>query len=101
MDADNPEMEIIHHGKRQQVVELAIGYLISGQRMDRCWLPGKLGGALHAVAMCCRLHLRWLMRTTRCLVLECFITTCVALANQLLLRKRPLLAWLREFCKGG
>ena len=64
VDADNPQVEIIHRGKyksltkqqrrwlrRRQAVEPAIGHLKSDHRMDRCWLQGKLGDALHAV-MC-------------------------------------------------
>lgn len=31
VDADNPEMEIIRRDKRQQILEPAIKYLISGQ----------------------------------------------------------------------
>ena len=61
---DNPNVEIIHRGKyksltrqqrkwlkRRQAVEPAIGHLKSDHRMDRCWLQGKLGDALHA-ALC-------------------------------------------------
>jgi len=55
-----PQVEIIHRGKyksltkpqrrwlkRRQAVEPAIGHLKSDHRMDRCWLQGKLGDALH------------------------------------------------------
>lgn len=68
-------MEIIHRGKiktmgkakkkwlkRRQAVEPAIGHLKSDNRMQRCWLAGATGDALHA--LCCALgyNLRWLMR---------------------------------------
>lgn len=75
VDADNPQVEIIHRGKyksltklqrrwlrRRQAVEPAIGHLKSDHRMDRCWLQGKLGDALHAVLCATGYNLRWLMR---------------------------------------
>ena len=71
VDADNPEVEIIHRGKykslimpqrrwlkRRQAVEPAIGHLKSDHRMDRCWLQGKLGDALHAVLCAIGCNLR-------------------------------------------
>ncbi len=75
VDLANPDMEIIHRGrvksmtktqrrwlKRRQAVEPAIGHLKSDNRMQRCWLQGATGDALHA--LCCALgyNLRWLMR---------------------------------------
>jgi transposase, IS5 family len=75
VEAANPGMEIIHRGKiktmskakkkwlkRRQAVEPAIGHLKSDNRMQRCWLAGATGDALHA--LCCALgyNLRWLMR---------------------------------------
>jgi len=33
--------------------------------MDRCWLSGKLGDALHAVLCAVGYNLRWLMRAIR------------------------------------
>jgi IS5 family transposase len=75
VDADNPGMEIIHRGKikslsrqqktwlrRRQAVEPAIGHLKSDHRMDRCWLQGAVGDALHAVSCAAGFNLRWLMR---------------------------------------
>ncbi len=62
VDADNSDVNIIHRGKYKsltmpqrcwlkcrQAVEPAIGHLKPNHRMDRCWLQGKLGNALHAV----------------------------------------------------
>jgi IS5 family transposase len=62
VDKENPTVEIIHRGKyksltrqqrrwlnRRQAVEPTIGHLKSDNRMDRCWLQGQLGDALHAV----------------------------------------------------
>ena len=62
VDADNPGVEIIHRGKyksltsqqrrwlkRRQATEPMIGQTKSDNRMDRCWLHGALGDALHAL----------------------------------------------------
>lgn len=75
VDKDNPDVEIIHRGKfksltqqqrrwlkRRQAVEPAIGHLKSDHRMDRCWLKGQLGDALHAVLCAAGYNLRWLLR---------------------------------------
>lgn len=75
VDKDNPGVEIIHRGKyksltkqqrrwlkRRQAVEPAIGHLTSDHRMDRCWLPGSLGDALHTVLCAAGYNLRWLLR---------------------------------------
>ena len=75
VDADNANKTIIHRGKfkglspqqkgwlrRRQAVEPAIGHLKSDHRMDRCWLQGTLGDALHAVSCAAGYNLRWLLR---------------------------------------
>ncbi len=75
VDQDNPSVQIIHRGKykslslqqkrwlkRRQAVEPAIGHLKSDHRMDRCWLRGALGDALHAVLCAAGYNLRWLLR---------------------------------------
>lgn len=75
VDRDNPNVEIIHRGKyksltaqqrrwlkRRQAVEPAIGHLKSDHRMDRCWLQGQIGDALHAVLCATGYNLRWLLR---------------------------------------
>jgi IS5 family transposase len=75
VDADNPDKQIIHRGKfnrlsskekgwlrRRQAVEPAIGHLKSDHRMDRCWLHGALGDALHAISCAAGYNLRWLLR---------------------------------------
>lgn len=75
VDKDNPGVEIIHRGKyksltqqqrrwlkRRQAVEPAIGHLKSDHRMDRCWLSGQLGDALHTVLCAAGYNLRWLLR---------------------------------------
>jgi IS5 family transposase len=75
VDQDNPTVDIIHRGKyrslivqqrrwlrRRQAIEPAIGHLKSDNRMDRCWLHGQLGDALHTVLCAAGYNLRWLMR---------------------------------------
>ena len=75
VDADNPGVEILHRGrfksmtnqqrrwlKRRQAIEPAIGHLKSDHRMNRCWLAGSLGDALHAVLCAAGYNLRWLLR---------------------------------------
>jgi IS5 family transposase len=75
VDWDNPDVKIIYRGKyksltrqqqrwlkRRQAVEPAIGHLKSDHRMDRCWLRGPLGNALHAVLCAAGYNLRWLLR---------------------------------------
>ena len=75
VDAANPDKEIIHRGKfkslskqqkrwlkRRTAVEPAIGHLKSDHRMDRCWLQGSLGDALHTLGCAAGYNLRWLMR---------------------------------------
>lgn len=75
VDAENPGVEIIHRGryksmtrkqrrwlKRRQAVEPAIGHLKSDHRLDRCWLKGEDGDALHAVLCAAGYNLMWLLR---------------------------------------
>ena len=75
VDQANPDLEIIHRGriktmtkaqrrwlKRRQAVEPAIGHLKSDNRMQRCWLQGATGDALHALCCAVGYNLRWLMR---------------------------------------
>lgn len=75
VDADNPGKLIIHRGRlksltpkqkawlrRRQAIEPAIGHLKADHRMDRCWLQGQLGDALHTLSCAVGYNLRWLMR---------------------------------------
>ena len=67
-------MEIVHRGKfklltkrqrrwlkRRQAIEPVIGHLKSDNRMDRCWLQGSIGDALHTVLCAVGYNLRWLL----------------------------------------
>jgi len=75
VDGANPGVEIIHRGKlksltdrqrrwlkRRQAVEPAIGHLKHDNGMDRCWLKGQTGDALHAVLCAAGYNIRWLLR---------------------------------------
>ncbi len=75
VDADNPCVEIIHRGryktltaqqkrwlKRRQAIEPMIGHTKSDNRMDRCWLQGAIGDALHALSCAAGYNIRWLLR---------------------------------------
>lgn len=99
VDRDNPRVEIIHRGKyksltrqqrrwlkRRQAVEPAIGHLKSDHRMDRCWLQGQLGDALHAVLCATGYNLRWLLRAMvrlglKATFLRSFLWALIALIN--------------------
>jgi IS5 family transposase len=75
VDADNPGVQIIHRGKyksltdhekrllkRRQAIEPLIGHTKADHRMDRCWLPGAVGDALHALCCAAGYNIRWLLR---------------------------------------
>lgn len=75
VDVDNPGVEILHRGwwksmtqqqrrwlKRRQAVEPAIGHMKSDHRMERCWLQGERGDAIHAVLCAAGFNVRWLLR---------------------------------------
>ena len=68
-------VEIIHRGrfktmapqqrrwlKGRQAIEPVIGHLKADHRMDRCWLKGAEGDAIHAVLCAVGFNLRWLLR---------------------------------------
>jgi IS5 family transposase len=70
-----PGIEVIHRGKakrltakqkvwlrRRQAIEPVIGHAKADHRMDRCWLKGAEGDALHAVLCAAGFNIRWLMR---------------------------------------
>ena len=75
VDQQVPGIEVIHRGKikklsvrqkawlrRRQAVEPVIGHTKTDHRMDRCWLKGAEGDALHAVLCATGFNIRWLMR---------------------------------------
>jgi transposase, IS5 family len=75
VDADNPGVQIIHRGKyksltslqrkwlkRRQAIEPLIGHTKADHGMQRCWLQGALGDALHALSCAAGYNIRWLLR---------------------------------------
>lgn len=75
VDADNSNVEIIHRGKyksltkvqrkwlkRRQAIEPLIGHTKADHGMQRCWLKGELGDALHALSCAAGYNIRWLLR---------------------------------------
>lgn len=75
VDAENPDVHIVHRGKskriseqerkllrRRQAIEPIIGHLKSDHRMDRCHLKGEQGDRLHAVLCAAGYNIRWLLR---------------------------------------
>lgn len=75
VDAHNPGIEILHRGwhktmttkqrrwlRRRPAIRPIIGHCKADHRMERCWLKGELGDALHAVLCAAGYNLRWLMR---------------------------------------
>lgn len=75
VDADNPDVHIVHRGKskrisqqerqllkRRQAIEPIIGHIKSDKRMERCHLKGEIGDRLHAVLCAAGYNLRWLLR---------------------------------------
>ena len=75
VDADNPQVHIVHRGKakrlsaqdkkrlkRRQAIEPIIGHLKSDHRMQRCHLKAEIGDRLHAVLCAAGYNLKWLLR---------------------------------------
>jgi transposase, IS5 family len=75
VDADNPDVHIVHRGKskriteqerqllkRRQAIEPIIGHLKADHRMDRCPLKGETGDKLHAVLCAAGYNIQWLLR---------------------------------------
>ena len=75
VDKELAPLEVIHRGKfksltpkqrtwlkRRQAIEPLIGHAKADHRMDRCWLKGAEGDALHAVLCAAGFNIRWLLR---------------------------------------
>ena len=75
VDADNPDVHIVHRGKakrisaqerkllkRRQAIEPIIGHLKAEHRMGRCHLKGETGDRLHAVLCAAGYNIQWLLR---------------------------------------
>ncbi len=100
VDADNPDVHIVHRGKskrisaeerqwlrRRQAIEPIIGHLKADHRMDRCHLKGATGDRLHAVLCAAGYNIRWLLRM--------IVKKGVAYLTPLFLRLRFVMTWCR------
>jgi transposase, IS5 family len=86
VDEARAPVQLIHRGKfksldaqqrkwlkHRQAIEPAIGHAKSDHRMDRCWLQGSDGDALHAVLCAAGFNIRWLLRAIAAKGLRAFI----------------------------
>lgn len=75
VDESLKDVTIIHRGKtktltkqqrtalkRRQAIEPIIGHVKQDHGMQRCWLKGQRGDALHAISCALGFNIRWLMR---------------------------------------
>ena len=75
VDKSLEEVSVIHRGKtkaltpqqrrglkRRQAIEPIIGHVKQDHGMQRCWLKGQMGDALHAISCALGFNIRWLMR---------------------------------------
>jgi transposase, IS5 family len=78
---------------RRQAIEPIIGHTKHDNRMDRCWLKGADGDAMHAVLCAAGFNLRWLLRAVARLGLAVFF---VAQIFGALWRSFEAMAWKTE-----
>jgi IS5 family transposase len=94
VDKDLAPVEVIHRGKfksltpqqkswlmRRQAIEPLIGHTKADNRMDRCWLKGAEGDALHAVLCAAGFNIRWLLRAIARQGIARLLLTLFALAS--------------------
>jgi IS5 family transposase len=97
VDQELAPVQVIHRGKaktltkaqrrwlkRRQAVEPAIGHAKQDHGLDRCYLKGAEGDALHAVLCAAGYNIRWLLRAIARMGLKA------------LFLRRILLGWLAE-----
>ena len=63
-------------GGQVKAIEPLIGHTKANHRMDRCWLQGAVGDALHALSCAAGYNIRWLMRAIARLGLGGFFYAC-------------------------
>jgi len=93
VDKDVAPVEVIHRGKfkslspkqrswlkRRQAIEPLIGHTNADHRMERCWLKGEKGDAVHAVLCAAGFNIRWLLRAIARLGLGGLLFVLTALA---------------------
>ena len=109
VDADNPGVQIIHRGKykslsdhekkllkRRQAIEPLIGHTKADHRMDRCWLQGAVGDALHALSCAAGYNIRWLLRAITGLGLKGLFFALWAVATYVASRRGLLMETLKR-----
>jgi IS5 family transposase len=69
--------------KRRQAVEPVIGHAKLDHRMDRCWLAGATGDALHAVLCAAGYNIRWLLRAITRKGLQALLAALIGLWRML------------------
>jgi IS5 family transposase len=92
VDGEVAPVELLHRGKsklltavqrrwvkRRQAIEPAIGHAKLDHRMDRCWLMGATGDALHAVLCAAGYNIRWLLRAIARKGLKALLCELIAL----------------------
>ena len=93
VDKEVAPVEVIHRGKfksltpkqqtwlkRRQAIEPLIGHTKADHRMDRCWLKGADGDALHAVLCAAGFNIRWLLRAIAEMGLAALLLALTAVA---------------------
>lgn len=104
VDKDLAPLEVIHRGKfksltpkhktwlkRRQAIEPLIGHAKADHRMDRCWLKGAEGDALHAVLCAAGFNIRWLLRAIAKMGLAALLLALTGLAVYAAALTRPTL----------
>lgn len=104
VDKDLAPVEVIHRGKaksltprqkswlrRRQAIEPLIGHAKVDHRMDRCWLKGAEGDALHAVLCAAGFNIRWLLRAIAKMGLAALLLALTWLAVFVATLARPAL----------
>ncbi len=105
VEKDNPDIEIKHRGKdkrltneerrllkRRQAIEPIIGHLKSDHRLDRCYLKGQTGDAIHAVLCAAGYNIKWLMRRILQKGIKPFLFLFFAQASQILFERLKKIA---------
>lgn len=104
VDKDLAPVEVIHRGKfksltpkqkawlkRRQAIEPSIGHAKADHRMDRCWLKGAEGDALHAVLCAAGFNIRWLLRAIAKMGLAALLLALTGLQLYAVALARPTL----------
>lgn len=104
VDKDLAPVEVIHRGKfesltpkqrtwpkRRLAIEPLIGHAKAYHSIDRCWLKGAEGDALHAVLCAAGFNIRWLLRAIAKMRLAALLLALTGLAMYATALTRPTL----------